>query len=60
MLRMALAFFVFALIAFLLGATGVAGLSMEIGRILIGVFLALALLSLVVALFTGKKTNLLP
>lgn len=55
MLRAALSFFVLALVALLLGATGIAGLSMEIARILIGVFLVLAVISFLANLLTGRK-----
>jgi uncharacterized membrane protein YtjA (UPF0391 family) len=58
MLRAALAFFVLGIIAILLGATGVAGLSIEIGKMLLGVFLILAVISFLAGVFTGKKTNL--
>lgn len=58
MLRAAIIFFVLALISILLGAYGVAGLSMEIGKILLTVFLILALISFVVSLVTGKKQTL--
>ena len=58
MLRAAIAFFVLGLISMLLGVSGIAGLSIEIGKILLFVFLALAILSFVVSLVTGKKTNL--
>lgn len=60
MLRAAIAFFVLALIAYFLGAGGVGGLSMEIGKLLLIVFVALALVSLVVGLVTGRKPNVLP
>jgi uncharacterized membrane protein YtjA (UPF0391 family) len=55
MLRAAIAFFVLGLIAILLGASGVAGLSMEIGRLLLWVFLVLAVISFVASLVTGKR-----
>ncbi len=58
MLRAALAFFILAIIAILLGATGVAGLSIEIGRTLLMVFLILAVISFLAGIFTGKKPNL--
>jgi uncharacterized membrane protein YtjA (UPF0391 family) len=58
MLRAAIIFFVLALISILLGAYGIAGLSMEIGKILLTVFLILALVSFVVSLVTGKKQTL--
>jgi uncharacterized membrane protein YtjA (UPF0391 family) len=60
MLRAAIAFFVLALIAFLLGASGIGGVSMEIGKVLIFAFLALAIISLVVGLVSGRRTNVIP
>lgn len=45
-LALAVVFFVFALLAALVGARGVAGISMEIARILIAVFIILAIVSL--------------
>ncbi|RYZ94039.1 MAG: DUF1328 domain-containing protein [Proteobacteria bacterium] len=55
MLRAALGFFVLALIAIVLGAGNIAGVSMEIGKMLLFVFLALAVLSFVASLFTGRR-----
>ncbi len=43
----ALVFFVLALVAGLVGVRGVAGISMEIARIFVFIFLVLAILSLV-------------
>lgn len=43
----ALIFFVLALVAGLVGVRGVAGISMEIARIFVFIFLVLAILSLV-------------
>lgn len=60
MLRAALAFFVLAIVAMLLGASGVAGVSMEIGRMLLVFFLILAAISLVVGLVTGRSPRSLP
>ena len=60
MLRAAIAFFVLALVAFMLGASGIGGVSMEIGKILIFAFLALAIISLVVGLVSGRRTNVIP
>jgi uncharacterized membrane protein YtjA (UPF0391 family) len=57
MLRAAITFFVFALVAILLGATGIAGISMEIGRLLLFLFLALAVISFVVSLVSGKGSK---
>jgi uncharacterized membrane protein YtjA (UPF0391 family) len=60
MLRAAVGFFVLALVAIFLGANGIAGLSMEIGRILLIVFLILAVLSFLGSVLTGKRPNILP
>ncbi|ELY43385.1 DUF1328 domain-containing protein [Natronorubrum sulfidifaciens] len=46
MLELALLFFVIALIAGALGATGVAGLTMAIAKWLVAIFLVLAVISL--------------
>jgi uncharacterized membrane protein YtjA (UPF0391 family) len=46
-LTYAIAFFVLAIVAALVGARGVAGISMEIARILVVIFLVLAVVSLV-------------
>lgn len=58
MVRAAIAFFVLALIAMLLGASGIAGVSMEVGRTLLFVFLVLAVISFVFSLITGRKSGL--
>ena len=60
MLRAAIGFFILAMFAILLGANGIAGISMEVGRLLLGVFLILAVISLVASLITGKNTKILP
>lgn len=60
MLRAALAFFVLALLAIILGANGIAGMSMEIGRMLLFVFLILAVISVVASLVTGRSNRLNP
>lgn len=58
MIRAAIAFFILAIIAFFLGANGIAGVSMEIGRILLFVFLIFAVISFVGSIVTGKKPRL--
>lgn len=58
MVRAAIAFFVLALIAMLLGASGIAGVSMEVGRTLLFVFLVLAVISFVASLITGRRSGL--
>ncbi|MBK7962802.1 MAG: DUF1328 domain-containing protein [Bdellovibrionales bacterium] len=55
MVRAAIAFFILALVAFVLGATGIAGLSIEIGKILLVVFLVLAVLSFLGSIIWGKS-----
>lgn len=55
MVRAAIAFFVLALVAFVLGATGIAGLSIEIGKILLVVFLVLAVISFLGSVIWGKS-----
>lgn len=60
MVRAAIAFFIIALIAFIFGATGIAGVSMEIGRVLLFVFLILAAISFVISLLSGRKPTQLP
>ncbi|MBS1972018.1 MAG: DUF1328 domain-containing protein [Bdellovibrionales bacterium] len=57
MLRAAIAFFILALVAFIFGANGIAGVSMEIGRILLGVFLILAVVSFIISLVSGRGGN---
>lgn len=58
MLRAALAFFILALVAILFGASGFAGVSMDIGKTLLVVFLVLAAISFIGSLVTGKRTTL--
>ncbi|MGE0526557.1 MAG: DUF1328 domain-containing protein [Bdellovibrionales bacterium] len=60
MLKAALIFFVLGLVAILLGAGNVGGVSLEIGQTLLGVFLILAVISLVVNLVTGRRPTPLP
>jgi len=55
MMRAAISFFILAIIAYVLGASGIAGISMEIGRILIVVFLVMAVISFLTSLITGRR-----
>ena len=57
MLRAAILFFVLALVAILFGATGFAGVSMEIGKTVLFVFLVLAAISFVASLVTGNRNS---
>jgi uncharacterized membrane protein YtjA (UPF0391 family) len=55
MIRAAITFFVLAVLAVLAGVYQIAGISVELGKILAMVFLALAVLSYVGDLVTGRK-----
>ncbi len=55
MVRAAISFFILALVAYFLGANGIAGLSLEIGYVLLWVFLGMAALSCVASFVTGRK-----
>jgi uncharacterized membrane protein YtjA (UPF0391 family) len=57
MLRWALIFFVFGLIAALLGFTGIAGTSFAIAKILFYIFLAIFLLLLLLGIFAADKLS---
>ena len=56
MLQAAIAFFLIGLLAMFLGANNVAGLSVELGRILLIVFVVLAVISFLVNLLRGKPS----
>lgn len=60
MLRAAIVFFVLGLVAILLGAGNIAGVSLEIGQTLLAVFLILAVVSLVASMITGRRPTTLP
>ena len=60
MLRAAIGFFILALIAFFFGANGIAGVSIEMGKILLVVFLVLAAISVIGSLITGRSPKGLP
>lgn len=61
MIRAAISFFILAIVAFLLGANGVAGVSMEIGKTLLVAFLILAAISFLSAMVIGgRKQKHLP
>ena len=55
MVRAAIGFFVLAILAYIFGANGIAGVSMEIGKSLIAIFVILAILAFVMSLVTGRK-----
>jgi uncharacterized membrane protein YtjA (UPF0391 family) len=55
MLKASIVFFCLGLLSIVLGANQMAGLSVEIGRILLGVFLVLTAISYLVTMISGKK-----
>ena len=57
MLQAAIAFFVLGLLAIIMGATNFAGVSMEIGKTLLIVFLILAAVSFVINLVSGRSSK---
>jgi uncharacterized membrane protein YtjA (UPF0391 family) len=60
MLRAAIIFFVLGLVAILFGATGFAGVSMDIGKTLLFIFLAISIVTFIVSLVTGRKGTNIP
>jgi uncharacterized membrane protein YtjA (UPF0391 family) len=57
MLRAAILFFVIGLIAMALGMGNVAGISLEVGKDLLYVFLALAVISFLISLVGGRRSG---
>jgi uncharacterized membrane protein YtjA (UPF0391 family) len=57
MLRASVTFFVIGLLAFVIGAYNLAGISIEIGKILLAVFLLLALITFVLNFILGKTNK---
>lgn len=60
MIQAAIGFFVIAIVAYLLGASGIGLVSMDIGRTLLFVFLVLAVVTYVGSLLTGRNPPRLP
>lgn len=55
MLRAAIAFFVFSLVAFIFGAYGLAGFTMEIGRTLLIISVVLTVIYIFFYFISGRK-----
>lgn len=55
MLRAAITLFIIGLVAMLFGMYNVAGVSIELGRILLFVFVGLAIVGFVIALVTDRR-----
>jgi uncharacterized membrane protein YtjA (UPF0391 family) len=60
MLRAAVIFFVLGLLGIICGASGFAGVSIDIGKTLLEVFLILSVISFVAHLLTGRGNKNLP
>jgi hypothetical protein len=60
MLRASIGFFVFGLLAFVLGLNNIGGISIEMGRMFLGIFLLFAVISFIVALVTGRNPKQIP
>jgi uncharacterized membrane protein YtjA (UPF0391 family) len=56
LLWVAIVFFIIAIVAYVLGARGVAGMSAGIGRTLLFVFIILAVIIAIVSLMGGNTT----
>lgn len=57
MIRAAIAFFIIGILAYILGANSIAGMSVELGKVLLVVFLGLAVLGFITSLVTGRKND---
>ncbi|MGZ3652889.1 MAG: DUF1328 domain-containing protein [Bdellovibrionota bacterium] len=57
MLRASISFFLIGLLAVVLGANNIAGLSIEVGKTLLFVFVALSVLSFLYTIVTGKRSK---
>jgi len=55
MIRIAISFFILALVAYILGANGIAGLSIEIGKTFLIVFMVLSIIAFLASLFRRRK-----
>jgi uncharacterized membrane protein YtjA (UPF0391 family) len=60
MLRAAVLFFILGLVAIIFGATGFAGVSMDIGRTLLIAFLALAVITFLAGVMGGNTPRQIP
>jgi uncharacterized membrane protein YtjA (UPF0391 family) len=57
MLRAAIIFFIIGLVAMFFGMNNIAGMSVDLGKLLLFVFLGFAVVSLVISLLTGRKSG---
>ena len=57
MLRAAIIFFAIGLLAMFFGMNNIGGLSVELGKLLLFVFIGLAVVSFVVSLVSGRRSG---
>ncbi len=57
MLRAAIVFFIIGLIAMFLGMNNIAGVSVELGKLLLFIFIGLAVVSFIFSLLTGSRRS---
>jgi len=57
MLRAAIIFFVIGLLAMFLGMNNVGGVSLELGKLLLFVFVGLSIVSFLISVIGGKKSG---
>ncbi len=60
MKRAAVVYFILAILSFALGAAGIAGLTLEIGKTFLSIFLFLSVVSFLVAVTTNENVRSLP
>ncbi len=58
MLRASIGFFVIGLLAYAIGAGNLGVLSLDIGRMLLQIFIVLSVISLLFSLLTGRRPKL--
>jgi uncharacterized membrane protein YtjA (UPF0391 family) len=58
MLRASIGFMLIGLLAILLGANNIGGISIDLGKILLQIFVILAVASFVVSLVTGRAPKI--
>jgi uncharacterized membrane protein YtjA (UPF0391 family) len=57
MVRASIAFFILGIVAYVLGANSIAGMSVELGKILLIVFLSFAVIGYLSSFITGRKND---
>ncbi len=55
MIQTSIVFFVLAIVAYVFGAYGIAGVTLEIGKTLLWIFIILSAISFIYSLFSDRK-----